>query len=206
MLIGLVERAAAYVAREHPGSVLVVGDLSREGGGEIKGHDSHESGRDVDLGFYLLRDGEPFVTSQDLAIDKDGSAKSSRAVSFDDARNWSLIEALVGDREARVMQIFVADHLRIRLMREARRAGASADVLDRARAVLVQPRAGQKHDDHFHVRIRCPKGQRDCVDFPARRFAKVTTSAPAAKKKVPKKPTRRGAKPAKRQPAAGRRT
>lgn len=200
VLVGLVERAAARVADKHPGAVLVVGDLSRQAGGEIKNHDSHESGRDVDLGFYLLKDGEPFITEEHLVIGREGSARYKSGVTFDDARNWTLVESLLMDRDARVMQIFVANHLRVRLMREARRANATAEVLERARAVIVAPRTGQRHDDHFHVRIRCPKGQKDCVDFPARRFVKAAarSSVPAAKsvkKKAPKKAPPRNTKP-----------
>jgi penicillin-insensitive murein endopeptidase len=194
ILVGLIERAAARVADKHPGAILVVGDLSRESGGEIKGHDSHESGRDVDLGFYLSKDGEPFITEEHLVIDREGSARSKSGVRFDDARNWTLVESLLLDRDARVMQIFVSYHLRTRLMREARRANASAEALERARAVLVAPRTGQRHDDHFHVRIRCPKGQKDCVDFPARRFvgaAATPSAAPPAKAVKKKKATKK---------------
>ena len=53
-LVQLLERAAHQVARSLPGARLSVGELSKERGGDLPGHASHESGRDVDVGFYML--------------------------------------------------------------------------------------------------------------------------------------------------------
>ncbi len=200
-LVGLVERAAARVADRHAGSVLLVGDLSRADGGEIGGHDSHETGRDVDLGFYLLRDGVPFVTDEYLVIDREGAARGAKGVTFDDERNWALLAALLSDRESPgILQVFVAKHLQTRLLREARRVRAPEAIVARARTVMLQPRVGQRHDDHFHVRIRCPKGQRDCINFPAKRFfgaagaTKPAKTAPKANGKGRAKPATAQAK------------
>src|SRR5690242_15710310 len=55
-LVLMLERSAREVARAAKGSVLTVGDLSRQDGGPLAGHVSHQSGRDADIGFYL-RDG-----------------------------------------------------------------------------------------------------------------------------------------------------
>ena len=49
-LVAMIERAARQVSKRHPGSVLLVGDLSRREGGEIGRHQSHESGRGADVG------------------------------------------------------------------------------------------------------------------------------------------------------------
>src|SRR5690349_10977335 len=48
-LVSMLERAAQRVGRRFPGSVLLVGDLSRREGGALPGHASHESGRDADV-------------------------------------------------------------------------------------------------------------------------------------------------------------
>jgi hypothetical protein len=53
-LVRLIESAAHEVAFRYPRAQLTVGDLSRPGGGRIRPHVSHQSGRDVDLGFYML--------------------------------------------------------------------------------------------------------------------------------------------------------
>ena len=180
-LAGMVERAAARVAAAHPGAVLTVGDLSREGGGDVGGHRSHESGRDVDLGFYL-RDakGRPTHAARFATIDPEGRAKGLGAVSFDDAANWSLVAALLTDREARVLQIFVADPLRTRLLRAAARMGAPARLRERAARVMLQPRHALPHDNHFHVRIGCPRASPQCRAFA--RPAKVTKARALARR------------------------
>lgn len=202
-LVRLLERSAASVAAAHEGAVLVVGDLSRKEGGRIRGHGSHQTGRDADLGFYLRRDGESYLASRYHVIDKDGRATTDGAVRFDDQRNWRLVQALLEDDVAVVQLIFVADHLRKRLLAEGKRQGATKRVLDRAGSVMRQPTRGQRHDDHFHVRIRCPRGQRDCVNV-------VVSSGRAhgAKKAPPcSAPRKAGAKqkrPAKHRKAAKR--
>ncbi len=164
-LVGLIERGAAKVAKRFPGSVLTVGDLSRRGGGDVDGHRSHESGRDVDVGFYLLKAGKPFVASRFVTIQDDGTAAKLPSVRFDDARNWALVEAWLTDPGAQVLQIFVSRSVRKRLLDQAARVKAPAAVQRRATEVLFQPTRGLPHDNHFHVRIACPKGHGDCVNF-----------------------------------------
>lgn len=180
-LVGMVERAAARVAATHPGAVLTVGDLSREGGGDVGGHRSHESGRDVDLGFYMRdANGRPTQAARFATIDPEGRAKGMGKVSFDEAANWALVAALLTDREARVLQIFVADPLRTRLLRAAARMGAPARLRERAARVLLQPRHALPHDNHFHVRIGCPRASAQCLDFA--RPAKVAKARSIAKR------------------------
>src|SRR5512139_11241 len=123
-LVGMLERSSARVAKRFSGSVLTVGDLSRKGGGDVEGHRSHESGRDADVGFYLKKGQKPWVAPRFAAIDEEGKAVGLPSVRFDDARNWALIEAWLTDREASVLQIFVAQHVKLRLLAAARNAGA----------------------------------------------------------------------------------
>ncbi len=54
-LVGMVDRAARHVRHLFSGAVLNVGHLSKNGGGNIEQHASHESGRDADLPFYVKR-------------------------------------------------------------------------------------------------------------------------------------------------------
>lgn len=59
-LVLMLERTAKQIGRESPGSVLLIGDLSREDGGPLAGHRSHQSGRDADVGFFVLdKQGRP---------------------------------------------------------------------------------------------------------------------------------------------------
>ena len=180
-LTGLVERAARRVARLHRGAVLSLGDLSRRQGGEVTRHRSHESGRDVDLGYYLRsKGGKPFLADRFVRIDADGNARDIAGVSFDDARNWDLVAALLDDPAAHVSRLFVATHVRARLLAFAARVGVSAEARERAAAVMVEPR-GQPHDDHFHVRIACPASQGGaCVESREPSASRATTPSPRA--------------------------
>ena len=165
-LVGLLDRTAKKVAASYPGSIMTVGDLSKKGGGDIGGHHSHESGRDADVGFYLVDGkGKQVLAPRFAAIDEEGRARGMGKARFDDARNWALVESLATDPRARVLQVFVANHLRTRLLAYAEREGAPARVRDRAAELMLQPHHALPHDNHFHVRLACPKNERDCVDY-----------------------------------------
>jgi penicillin-insensitive murein DD-endopeptidase len=175
-LVGLIDRAARRVARRFPDAVLNVGDLSRREGGELDRHHSHKSGRDADLGFYLRSEAnKPLLPSRFVTFSATGEAKDLPGAVFDDARNWALVEALIEDREARVSHIFVARHIRARLLRYAERHGVVPELRQHAAEVMMQPSLAA-HDDHFHVRIGCPPDQgRRCIEYAVLR----TPRAPA---------------------------
>lgn len=166
-LVQLLERAAYRVARRIPGAKLSVGELSAREGGRIAGHASHQSGRDVDIAFYMLDGGgDPYPPGAFAAFDANGRGLApNEGLRFDDARNWELVAKLVADGDARVQYIFVARHIKQRLLREGRRRGAPASVLHRAETVMVQPASGHRHANHFHVRIYCaPADRPSCRD------------------------------------------
>jgi penicillin-insensitive murein endopeptidase len=166
-LVQLLERAARRVAFRVPGAKLSLGELSREKGGRIDGHRSHESGRDVDIGFYTTRaDGNPYYAYAFAEIDDRGrGVPPNQYLRFDDARNWELVAKLLSDGDARVQYIFVASYLRQRLLTEAVRRGAPSVLIERAKAALMQPARGNPHRSHFHVRIYCAPADRElCHD------------------------------------------
>ena len=161
-LVQLLERAARRVAFRLPGAKLSVGELARNGGGHIDGHRSHQSGRDVDVGFYTtLPDGKPHYAYAFAEFDASGRGTgNNRYLRFDDARNWELIAKLLSDGDARVQYIFVANTLKQRLLAEGLRRGAARTLLVRAKTVLVQPAQGHPHRNHFHLRIYCAPADR----------------------------------------------
>jgi penicillin-insensitive murein endopeptidase len=195
-LVGMLERSSARVAKKFSGSVLTVGDLSRKGGGDVEGHRSHESGRDADVGFYLKKGRKPWVAPRFATIDDEGKAVGLPAVRFDDARNWALVEAWLTDREASVLQIFVAQHIKLRLLAEARRSGAAPELQNRAAMIMIQPSRGLPHDNHFHVRIACPRSSGDCIEYGTRE----TKKKPTAQKNGRGQDKRRAATPRRRPP------
>ncbi|MCC6214496.1 MAG: penicillin-insensitive murein endopeptidase [Polyangiaceae bacterium] len=159
VLVAAVERAAARVSTERGGEPLVVGDLSARRGGKIPGHRSHRSGRDVDLLFYTTTpEGAPVRSPGFLHFGADGLARvqgTDDYVRFDVARNWALIESLVGSEGAPVLFIFVSRELEALLLEWAFALGSPDSLLLRAATVMLQPGDSTPHDDHFHVRLAC---------------------------------------------------
>ncbi len=175
-LVGLLERTAAVVDERAPGARMNVGELSRRTGGNIVGHRSHENGRDVDLGFYMVDDaGLPVETRRFLNVRRSGRARNAVApgpdapgesgLQFDPIRNWMMIEALITDPEVVVQHAFVHRDVRRLLVRQGRRMGASDDLIERVERVVISPGVRHPHRNHFHVRIYCgPDDMPGCRD------------------------------------------
>lgn len=160
-LVGLLERTAAKV-RQQFHVPLTVGDLSARCGGAVSRHRSHQSGRDADLAFFARTESGRPATLQDYVVfDRDGRSRDG-SLRFDVARNWALVEALLTDRQVRVERLFVSTPLRALLLQHARSVHAAPQLVALAANTLVQPARVSPHDNHFHVRIGCPAGDRQC--------------------------------------------
>jgi penicillin-insensitive murein endopeptidase len=160
-LVGLIQRATRAVRRKHGGAALLVGDLSAREGGPLVGHNSHQSGRDADIGFYLVNSkNKPFPAKRFLAMDARGQGREVDWLRFDDTRNWAFVRALLEDKHVTVRYVFVTQALRARLLAEGARRSASEDLLTRAAAAMMSPADADLHDDHFHIRIACPESMR----------------------------------------------
>jgi penicillin-insensitive murein endopeptidase len=180
-LVSMVDRAARTVRREFPQAIGSVGHLSREGGGDIDRHRSHESGRDADVGFYIRSaTGRQLLPSHFVSFRGDGTASSWPGAYFDDAKNWALVRSLITDPQAHVTHLFIAAPLRGRLLAYAERTGAPSMLRVRAAELMQQPRGVLPHDDHFHVRIGCPAHMSGCVENPAARVERARPSRNSA--------------------------
>jgi len=162
-LVNAIERAAREVAAVFPGGYpLRVGDLSGARGGTHPRHRSHRSGRDADLLFFVRDAGGLTAPNTGwMQFDAFGLAARPMGVyAFDEARNWYLVRTLVMDDEARVKWLFCSDELKARLLRYAARHEPSPRAVLRATWVLHQPSRGDRHDDHFHLRVGCGPAER----------------------------------------------
>ncbi len=156
-LVLMLERSAREVARVERGSLMMVGDLSRRDGGPLAGHVSHQSGRDADVGFYLMDvQGRPVVREHFTPFDPNGRSRYERGLYFDDYRNWVLLRAWVTDSRAGLAHIFVSSGLRWRLIEYGKKDPRFAPYVPEVELLLKQPPGTSVHDDHFHVRIACP--------------------------------------------------
>ena len=148
--IASISTAIERVSREYPDSPpLYVGHLSSRYGGYLRPHRSHQSGRDVDLGYYYL--GGP------------GWYARATAKNLDRTRTWALVKALALDPN--VEAIFMD-----RSVQQLLRAHAEAHGETRARLKELfegSQRGGEHlirhewgHLTHLHVRFRCTGSQR----------------------------------------------
>jgi len=162
-LVDVVQRAAAEVERERPGGApLMVGDLSKRLGGQISGHRSHRTGRDVDLLFYIeTPSGESLTNSGFYKFGPDGLAYippdhgGPRYVRFDVAREWLLVKSLMTLPQANVQWMFISAPLEALLTEYARARGESSELIWHAETVMLQPGDSLPHDDHLHLRTAC---------------------------------------------------
>ena len=154
-----IERAASTVASARPGATLLVGDLSRQGGGQLLPHLSHRTGRDADLLLFVTTlDGAPVDSPGFVHFGADGlawDASHQRFLRFDVEREWLLVKALLEDDDARVQWVFANRQVEAWLVEWARARGEPAETVLRAERVMLQPTPGGPHDDHVHVRTAC---------------------------------------------------
>jgi LysM repeat protein len=131
---------------------LAIGDLSRRGGGPLGGHVSHQTGLDVDVGFYFTTLPAGYPDSFHAA---DGT--------LDCAATWTLLAtfARTADEPTGVQLVFLDYEVQATLYDYAKSHGASADELAR---VFQYPRGKTEqvgivrhwphHGDHMHVRFK----------------------------------------------------
>jgi penicillin-insensitive murein endopeptidase len=159
-LVTAIESAASYVAESAPGGApLVIGDLSARHGGKIQGHNSHRSGRDVDLLYYVTTPaGAPLESRGFVPLEGDGLGyvpETGEFVRLDLVRQWQLVKFLLTTREVGVQFLFMSRNLEALLIEYALARGEPLELINRAQTVLLQPADSTPHDDHMHLRIAC---------------------------------------------------
>jgi murein endopeptidase len=139
--------------------VIAVGDISQESGGQITQHHSHQSGRDVDIG--LVYKTRPESYPQDFV--------SATADNLDCEATYALLNefAETANEDGGVQVIFLDYNVQGLLYRWAKDNGEDVSILDklfqypnRGAATLV--RHVVNHDNHMHVRFRCPESDSSC--------------------------------------------
>jgi penicillin-insensitive murein endopeptidase len=146
--IGYIVAAIEAVQARYPGSPrLVIGDLSNPSGGRLNRHKSHQTGRDVDMGFYYQRgELDRFLTARKKDLDL--------------PRTWALVRALVTETD--VERIFVdrslISVLHAHAVEEGEDRGWLDDIFGRtAEKGIIQHE--KRHKDHLHVRFFNPRAQ-----------------------------------------------
>lgn len=149
--IGYLEAAIAKVHEQFPKTrKLYIGDISREQGGRFGQHLSHQSGRDVDLGFYCK---ERFVRWYTEGTEEN----------LDLPRTWALVRAFVTETDVEL--ILLDRELQWLLRSYARQIGEDRAWLRSLfvkrspphESPLIQHAPG--HKSHIHVRFYNPVAQ-----------------------------------------------
>lgn len=126
---------------------LRVNHIGKQNGGYLRPHHSHQSGRDVDLGFYF----EEGVDPQHLP--------KRREDCMDLAANWWLVRALA--MRADVQVVLLDRRVQKKLADYAIAQGEDPKWVDSlfhaGRDSMFQH--ARRHRDHFHVRFFSPKAQ-----------------------------------------------
>lgn len=144
-----------HVAQRYPGaSTMMIGDMSRYGGGRMRPHRSHQSGRDADVTFYSLGGRQPSNQFWD-----------ARTADFDVARTWALFRYWLKRDWAEF--IFVDRSVQKMLADYAYNVGEDPAFVQRVfeiegggmRSII---RHAPGHANHFHVRFRCLDDDEEC--------------------------------------------
>lgn len=154
-LIAFLTELGRRANRAGLGTVLV-GDMAQPRGGPMSyGHVSHQSGLDVDVWFRL-----------DVAPLPREAREGLEEISFVDPRTRRVDPERWTDAHAELVRL-AATHPRV--SRVFVDAAVKRDLCERTwpdRSWLRLVRPWPRHDDHMHVRLRCPEGATECVNQP----------------------------------------
>ena len=157
-IITMIRDTAAEMNTLYPDrDRLQVEDIAAKHGGRIEGHGSHTNGLDVDIQFYKKNgvEHDPIKTGEDYAPSMVTAGKVSD--NFDVERNWEVMKTL--HKHADIQRIFIDQKLKNQLCSYAKEKGE----IQKYASVLRSLRHETNHQDHFHVRLRCPKDAKSCT-------------------------------------------
>jgi murein endopeptidase len=141
---------ARYRSNQPKGPPVNIGDISSRDGGHVGNHASHQSGRDVDLGF---------ITKPPQS--KGYFDREATSTNLDVPRQWSLVQCLLDNRETKFifMSWPVVNALKAFVVK---RPALKSRYLKFFGGSVIQ--GDTEHLTHLHVRFRCPKGDKMCRD------------------------------------------
>jgi LysM repeat protein len=160
--VGYVKSSLAQMRKRFPNSHdLAIGDLSARGGGKITMHASHQSGRDVDIGFYFKTKPKGYPESFIVANRKN----------IDFEASWALLTQFtdLANKPDGVDRIFMSYSSQKMFYKLARKHGVPKRKLKRifqypdgrwAQSGIIRHEPG--HDEHIHVRFKCPPKDKGC--------------------------------------------
>jgi len=157
-LIRFLERSPAQAPQAAPWPGLLIGQLPPpRGGPALSGHASHQVGLDVDVWLTPMKDHPLSREEREIFWATNFVAADGKEV---DRKLWTAGQAAVIRQAALdpdVERIFVNAAIKKEL---CQKAGSD-------RSWLHKVRPWYRHQDHLHIRLRCPPGNPDCKPQPA---------------------------------------
>jgi murein endopeptidase/LysM repeat protein len=155
-MLKTLKTCAKRVKDTLPGSHdILIGDLSRPGGGRFPPHQGHQSGREADVGYYLA------------SMQQNATLHRVEAQDVDVPRTWALMKCFLAADE--VVRMYIDRKIQVRMVEwlRGRRVIGEEDIARLFEVVgggdaLI--RHAKKHDTHIHVRFGCDAGQARCVE------------------------------------------
>jgi penicillin-insensitive murein endopeptidase len=153
-LIQFLKELSAYAATQPGWKGLYIGDISQPRGGPMtSGHASHQIGLDADIWMTPPKSLKLSRAQRESLSSISVRSKNQKSVN----KNYTKAHAAIIRRAAedpRVDRIFVTAPVKIEMCKTAKRS-------DKKWLQKVRPLYG--HHYHFHVRMKCPKGDSKCV-------------------------------------------
>jgi murein endopeptidase len=146
----------AWARQDRGAPPVLVSNLSARKGGPLEPHKTHQSGRDVDLGYIMKGAGEQPEWHRMTADNLDAT------------RTWQLLRLIVDHADVEVifmdrkLQRALLDHALSHGTVRKSRLAYWLEVAKGARrgGPLIKHVPG--HADHFHVRLACPSDEPRC--------------------------------------------
>ncbi len=149
-LIAFIEKTGCITTKAL-NTKIKVHDLSDKDGGEQSGHGSHQSGRDVDFGLYLNKNGQ-------LESEFESAIGSNLKYFYAEA-NWILLKAMFASADIDI--IFLDQQLIDKLAQYAQQNEQDTAL---AQNIFSKLKHYKNHHHHYHVRIKCPQDDQMCMD------------------------------------------
>ena len=152
--VKFIERLSKFAAKQPGWSGLYIGDISQPRGGPmLTGHRSHQLGLDIDIWMLPPRNLKMSRTQRE----KLSSISTRREKGAYVNKNWTrahheILKAAAKDKS--VARIFVFPGAKVQMCKDEKGN----------RAWLRKIRPWWGHHFHFHVRLNCPRGARNCVE------------------------------------------
>jgi penicillin-insensitive murein endopeptidase len=157
--IEFLVKSSVLLDRLLPGMKLEVGDLSREKGGRLPPHKSHQNGLDIDIGFFRKGVKQNYYGKSVV----NGNRVDS---SFDQALQWKFFKSMMTYYHDKIYFILLHPAVKRAMCAEAARAGdlvKGQDVDPIVMHTLRRLVGESSHYNHFHVRMKCPSKDERCV-------------------------------------------